>query len=66
MILEVGNLNGLVALLFAIMLVPPILLGGISIFVRSKHKKTAKVLAILAAIYLIVGLGICGTLLAGI
>ena len=62
--LEVGNLDGLVTVLFALMLGPPILLFIGGVFARRKsHKKTAKVLFILAGLYLLVGLGICGGLL---
>jgi len=62
--LEVGNLDGLVVFLFSIMLGPPILLFIGGIFARKKSKmKTAKVLFILAGVYLLVGLGICGGLL---
>nr|WP_309757919.1 hypothetical protein [Flavobacterium sp.] len=61
--LEVGNLGGLVAILIMIMVVPPIILTIIGFAVRSNNPKTAKVLFILAVLYLIVGLGICGGLL---
>ena len=61
--LEVGNLGGLVAILSMIMVVPPIILTIIGFAVRSNNPKTAKVLFILAVLYLIVGLGICGGLL---
>ncbi|MFV8331628.1 hypothetical protein ACNQGB_09650 [Flavobacterium sp. XS1P32] len=61
--LEVGNLGGLVAILIMIMVVPPVILTIIGFAVRSNNPKTAKVLFILAVLYLIVGLGICGGLL---
>jgi len=61
--LEVGNLGGLVAILIMIMVVPPIILTIIGFAVRINNPKTAKVLFILAVLYLIVGLGICGGLL---
>jgi len=62
--LEVGNLDGLVFILFLIMLGPPTLLvvGGIFALKKSQ-KKTAKVLFIIAGAYLLIGLGICGGLL---
>lgn len=61
--LEVGNMDGIVILLVLIMLGPPVLLTIIGLAVRSNNPKTAKVLFILAVLYLIVGLGICGGLL---
>lgn len=61
--LEVGNLDGIVIVLALIMLGPPVLLTIIGLAVRSNNPKTAKVLFILAVLYLIVGLGICGGLL---
>jgi hypothetical protein len=61
--LEGGNLGGLVAILIMIMVGPPIILTIIGLAVRGNNPKTAKVLFILAVLYLIVGLGICGGLL---
>ncbi len=62
--LEIGNLNGLIYLLIAIMFGPAIILAIIGAAVFKKHKKAAKVLFILAAIYVIVSLGICGRMMA--
>lgn len=62
--LEVGNLNGLFALIAAIMVGPSILLTIIGFVVYRKNKKTAKVLFILAVVYLIISFGICGSMLA--
>jgi len=64
LLLEVGNLDGLVIMLVAIMFGPAILLTIIGAAVFKKNKKAAKVLFILAAVYLIVSLGICGALMA--
>ncbi|WP_396170914.1 hypothetical protein [Flavobacterium sp.] len=61
--LEVGNLDGLVVLLFLIMLAPPIILTIIGFAVRKNNPITAKVLFILAALYLVIGLGICGNIM---
>ncbi|WP_298478367.1 hypothetical protein [uncultured Maribacter sp.] len=62
--LEVGNLDGLVAFLFALMFGPAILLLIIGFILRSKRKyKAGKVLFILAGIYLLVSLGVCGGLM---
>lgn len=62
--LEVGNLDGLLILIIAIMLGPAILLTIIGFAIKSKNKKVAKVLFILATIYVIVSLGICGSMMA--
>ncbi|MEQ8218457.1 MAG: hypothetical protein RH981_09490 [Arenibacter sp.] len=64
--LEVGNLDGLVVILFLIMFGPAILLLLIGLILRSKHKKKAsKILFILAGVYMLVSLGVCGALLGG-
>ena len=62
-LLEVGNLDGLVALIIAIMLGPSIIMAIIGFAVLKKNKKAAKVLFILAAVYAIVSLGICGSMM---
>lgn len=65
MILEVGNLDGLVVLIFLIMFGPALLfliIGGI--LFSNKKKKAGKVFMILAGVYLLVSLGVCGTMLA--
>lgn len=62
-LLEVGNLDGLILLIVAIMFGPAILLAIIGFAVLKKNKKAAKILFILAALYLIISLGICGSLM---
>ncbi len=57
--LEVGNLGGLVFIIICIMFGPPLLIAIIGFLIRKKHPKASKVLYIIAAIYTIVGLGIC-------
>jgi uncharacterized membrane protein YqgA involved in biofilm formation len=65
-VLEVGNLDGLVAILFLIMFGPAIVLAIIGFVLLSKQKKkAAKILFILAGVYLLVSLGICGGLMGG-
>lgn len=64
-LLEVGNLDGLLTLIIAIMLGPAILLAIIGFAVLKKNKKAAKILFILAVVYLIISLGICGALISG-
>lgn len=62
---DMSGLGALIALIFAIGFGPPILLGIIGIIQWNKtRKKTAKVLFILATIYLLISLGICGSLMA--
>lgn len=58
------NLDGLIYLIIAIMFGPAILLAIIGFIVRRKNKKAAKVLFILAAVYVIVSLGVCGALVS--
>ena len=62
--LEVGNLNGLVFFLVSIMIGPPIVLTLIGFGVKKNSPKAAKILFILATLYLLIGLGICGSLLS--
>lgn len=59
------NLDGLFTMIILIMFGPAILLAIIGAFVFKKNKKAAKVLFILAVVYLIISLGICGALIAG-
>ena len=62
-LLEVGNLDGLLVLIIAIMFGPAILLAIIGFAVLKKNKKAAKILFILAAVYVIISLGICGSMM---
>ena len=59
------NLDGLIYFIVGIMLGPTILLAIIGFALLKKNKKAAKVLFILATIYVIVSLGVCGALIAG-
>ena len=61
--LEVGGLGDLVVILVLIMIGPPILLTIIGLVINKNHPKAAKVLYILASVYLLIGLGICGSLM---
>lgn len=61
--LEVGGLGGLVAILVLIMIGPPILLTIIGLVINKNQPKAAKVLYILASVYLLIGLGICGSMM---
>ena len=63
-VLEVGNLDGLISLMFALMFGPAILLFIIAIIFYVKNKKkTAKIFWILGVVYLIISFGICGSLM---
>ena len=66
MFLEVGNLDGIVALIFLIMFGPALVLGlvGIILLVKEK-KKQGKTFLILAGVYLLVSLGVCGAMMGG-
>lgn len=64
--IEVGNLDGLVTFLFALMFGPAILLLIIGFILRGNGKlKAGKVFFILAGVYLLVSLGVCGGLMGG-
>ena len=66
MFLEVGNLDGVVALIFLIMFGPALVLGVVGIILLVKEKKKAgKILLILAGVYLLVSLGVCGAMMSG-
>ena len=58
------NLDGLIVLIILIMVGPALLLGIIGGVLWSKqNKKAAKVFFILAALYLVISFGICGSLM---
>jgi len=62
--IEVGDLSGLIAIILAIMFLPPILfliIGAVNW--NRNNKKTAKIFFILAGVYLLVSLGICGSMM---
>jgi nitrate reductase NapE component len=62
--LEGGNYDGIVILILAIMFGPPALLTIIGLAIVRKKKTPAIVLFILAVVYLIIGVGICGGILS--
>ena len=62
--LEVGNLDGVVYFLVLIMVGTPVILTIIGFSIKKNYPKAAKVLFILAALYLLIGLGICGSLMS--
>ena len=64
MIIE-PNFDGLITILIVIMIGPSVVLAIIGSVLRyNKKKKAAKVLFILAVVYLVISLGICGGLMA--
>lgn len=62
--LEVGDLSGLVFLIVLIMFGPALLFLVIGLITRKKNQKAAKIFYILAGVYLLISLGICGSLMA--
>lgn len=62
LILE-ANYDAILYLILAIMFGPAILLAIIGFAVKNKSKKTAKVLFILAVVYIIISLGACGSMM---
>lgn len=65
MILLDGNLNldGIFYLIIAIMFAPAILLTIIGLLLRKNNKKAAKIFFMLAVIYVIVSMGVCGSMI---
>ncbi|WP_299108299.1 hypothetical protein [uncultured Winogradskyella sp.] len=57
------DLSGIVIVIVAIMFLPAIILTIIGFAVLKKNKKAAKILFILAATYVIISLGICGSMM---
>ena len=57
------NLDGLIWLILAIMFSPAIILTIVGFIILKKHKKAAKILFILASLYVIISLGICGSMI---
>ena len=66
MVLEVGNLDGIVVFIFLILFGPALLfvIIGIVLLTRGK-KKAGKILMILGGVYLLISLGICGAMIGG-
>jgi len=57
------NLDGLIYLILAIMLGPALFLAFVGFIIRKHNKKAAKIFYILGAVYAIVSLGICGSMI---
>jgi hypothetical protein len=59
-----GDYTGLLLIILAIMFVPAIILAVIGIVLLANKKKTAgKVLIVLGVLYLIISLGVCGSMM---
>ena len=58
------DFTGLFLMIGFVMFFPSILLTIIGFSINKKKRKAAKVLFILAVVYLIISLGICGSLLS--
>lgn len=58
------NLDGIIYLIVGIMFGPAIIMTIIGLALLKKKKTAAKVLFILSAVYVIVSLGICGSMMA--
>lgn len=64
--LEIGNLDGLFALILLVMFGPALLFLILGFVFRSKQrKKASKVFFILAGVYLLISLGTCGAIIGG-
>ncbi|MFD2587431.1 hypothetical protein ACFSQJ_10850 [Croceitalea marina] len=64
--LEVGNLDGLVVLIFLVMFGPALLFLIIGLILFAKQKKKAgKIFFILTGVYLLISIGVCGILMSG-
>ncbi|HAV54388.1 MAG TPA: hypothetical protein DCX41_05575 [Aequorivita sp.] len=62
--LEVGDLTGLVVIILAIMFLPAIILFIIgAVLLANQKKKAGKILMILGVVYLLISLGICGSMM---
>jgi len=61
-----GDMGGVVLLILLIMFGPAILMGIIgAILIGKQKKKAGKVLLILAGVYLLISLGVCGAMMGG-
>ena len=56
--------NDLIPIVLAIMLIPSFIMVGIALLLNKKHKQAKKILYILATVYAIVSLGLCGIVIA--
>lgn len=57
------NLDGILILILLIMFGPAFLLSIIGFAIIKKHKKAAKIFFIVSALYVIISLGVCGSMM---
>jgi hypothetical protein len=62
-LLEVGNLSGLVFIILLFMFGPPIFFAILGFILKRKNPNISKVFFIISVTYLVIGLGVCGSLL---
>lgn len=62
MILLEGNYDGILYLILAVMFGPAILLALVGAILNKNNKRAAKVFFILATVYVVVSLGLCGSM----
>ncbi|WGH74321.1 hypothetical protein P8625_09350 [Tenacibaculum tangerinum] len=60
--LELGNLTGIFIAVLLIMFGPPVILAIIGAAIKNKNKKASEIMYILAVVYLVIGLGVCGSM----
>ncbi len=63
LLIEGGNYLGVFLLVLAIMFLPPLILLIIGLVIRAKNRKTSKILIILSVVYLLISLGVCGSMM---
>ena len=63
LLIDGGNYLGAIILVLFIMFGVPIILTIIGISLRNKNKKTSKTLLIIAVVYVLISLGVCGSLM---
>ncbi len=63
MLLESSALGWYIILMIFLAFGVPTLLLSVGIAVRRKHKKASNILLIITAVYAIIGLGICGSMM---
>ncbi|RAJ17842.1 hypothetical protein [Olleya aquimaris] len=61
-LIEGGDYTMVILIVLLIMFGIPVILSLIAFFLKNKKPKTAKVLGIIALVYLIISLGYCGVL----